>query len=76
MVTLPKPRTPGAARSSVGRGTAPETPMAGSATTYGDETMSNLETTVALDKFSSRVEEEISTNTTELRDDELNKVHG
>ena len=38
--------------------------------------MSNLETTVALDKFSSRVEEEISTNTTELRDDELNKVHG
>ena len=50
--------------------------MAGSATTYGDETMSNLETTVALDKFSSRVEEEISTNTSELRDDQLNKVHG
>jgi hypothetical protein len=50
--------------------------MAGSATTYGDETMSNLETTVALDKFSSRVEEEISTNTSELRDDELNKVYG
>jgi hypothetical protein len=50
--------------------------MAGSATTYGDETMSNLETTVALDKLSSRVEEEITTNTTELRDDELNKVGG
>ena len=38
--------------------------------------MSNLETTVALDKFSSRVEGEISTNTSELRDDQLNKVHG
>jgi hypothetical protein len=38
--------------------------------------MSNLETTVALDKLSSRVEEEITTNTTELRDDELNKVCG
>jgi hypothetical protein len=50
--------------------------MANSATTYGDETMSNLETTVALDKPSSRVEEEITTDTTELRDDELNKVCG
>ena len=38
--------------------------------------MSNLKTTVALDKLSSRVEEEITTNTTELRDDELNKVCG
>jgi hypothetical protein len=38
--------------------------------------MSNLQTVVALDKLSSRVEEEITTSTTELGDDELNQVCG